>query len=121
MATIGLPLLARSLKNFKNENEDHQIDICGIVFNHSSSYSSGPEARQSITDVTKIAKAERWKVFDTHVTDQTSYAKAARERSAIGHTSYVRYPTIQTFPALFAMNFSQRLDSPGRYEHKRNN
>jgi chromosome partitioning protein len=99
MATIGLPLLARSLKNFKNENEDHQIDICGIVFNHSSSYSSGPEGRQSVSDVTKIANAEKWNIFETHVTYSTSYAKAARERSAIGYTSYVRAPTIQRFRA----------------------
>ncbi len=99
MATIGLPLLARSLKGFKNENEDHAIDICGIVFNHSSSYSSGPEGKQSISDVTKIAKAEKWPVFETHVTYSISYAKAARERTAIGHTSYVRSPTIQRFRA----------------------
>ncbi len=43
MATIGLPLLARSIRDFQLENEDHNIEIAGLVFNHSSSYSNGPE------------------------------------------------------------------------------
>ncbi len=34
LATIGLPLLARSIQEFKYENTDHALDICGIVFNH---------------------------------------------------------------------------------------
>ena len=47
LATIGLPLLARSIREFKYENSDHDLDICGIVFNHSSSYSVGPEGNRS--------------------------------------------------------------------------
>ncbi len=97
MATIGLPLLAKSLQHFKSENEDHSIDICGIVFVHSSSYSTGPEGRQSTTDVTKFASAENWKVFDTHISYSTTYAKAARERTALHHTSYARRSTTATF------------------------
>ena len=33
LATIGLPLLARSIQEFNFENGDHALDICGIVFN----------------------------------------------------------------------------------------
>ncbi len=32
MATIGLPLLARSLQEFQIENDDHEIEIAGLVF-----------------------------------------------------------------------------------------
>ncbi len=35
LATIGLPLLARSMREFTYENADHELEICGIVFNHS--------------------------------------------------------------------------------------
>jgi chromosome partitioning protein len=90
MATIGLPLLARSIRDFKFENEDHDLDICGIVFNHSSSYSEGPEGKKSMKEVRTEAKKNGWNVFDTHVRYSASYAKAAREGTPIGSTSYVR-------------------------------
>jgi chromosome partitioning protein len=60
LATIGLPLLARSIQEFKYENSDHDLDICGIVFNHSSSYSVGPEGTRSIKEVQAEARKNGW-------------------------------------------------------------
>lgn len=97
MATIGLPLLARSINEFTQENDDHQLDICGIVFNHSSSYSDGPEGRKSIKEVTQEAKLRGWHVFDTHVRYSASYPKSAREGTPIGSTSYVQYQVTAEF------------------------
>ncbi len=97
MATIGLPLLARSIEEFKMENEDHQLDISGIVFNHSSSYSEGPEGRQSIKDVRTEAKHRGWHIFDTHVRYSASYPKSAREGTPIGDTSYARWEVTVEF------------------------
>jgi chromosome partitioning protein len=67
MATIGLPLLARSLQDFRAENPEHEIEIAGLVFNHSSSYSAGPEGQQSINDVTRIATDQGWYVCENQV------------------------------------------------------
>ena len=106
MATVGLPLLARSIEEFKMENEDHQIDISGIVFNHSSSYSEGPEGRQSIKDVKTEAKKYNWHVFATHVHYSASYPKSAREAAPIGNTSYVRWEVTEEFT-----NFSSEFFS----------
>jgi chromosome partitioning protein len=89
MATIGLPLLARSLAEFKLENDDHRIDLCGIVFNHSSSYTTGPEGRQAVRDVTEEARKHGWRIFETHVHYSASYPKSAREGTPIQHTSYI--------------------------------
>lgn len=97
LATIGLPLLARSIEEFKLENGDHQLDICGMVFNHSSSYSNGPEGKKSIREVQGEAKKHGWHVFETHVRYSASYAKAAREGTAIGRTSYSRYEVSAEF------------------------
>jgi chromosome partitioning protein len=97
MATIGLPLLARSLDAFKKENDDHKIDICGIVFNHSSSYTSGPETKQSTKEVREFAKDEGWKVFASEVSYSRSYAKSAREGMPVGRTSHVRGTTRSSF------------------------
>lgn len=97
LATIGLPLLARSIQEFKYENTDHELDICGIVFNHSSSYSDGPEGRKSVREVQAEAKKDGWHVFDTHVRYSASYPKAAREGTPIGNTSYVRWEVTTEF------------------------
>ena len=65
MATIGLPLLAfRSLKEFQRKNKEHRIEIAGLAFNHSSSYSAGPEGQQSIEDVTTEATKHGWHIFE---------------------------------------------------------
>ena len=51
MAAVGLPLLARSLQEFRLENAGHVIELAGLVFNHSSQYSAGPEGRQSMREM----------------------------------------------------------------------
>jgi chromosome partitioning protein len=108
MATIGLPLLARSLQEFRDENEDHEISIAGLVFNHSSSYTSGPEGQRSIREVTDFAgkidpdswKEEEWYVCDNQVRYSASYAKSAREGTPIAQTSYVRDEVSEGFRKL---------------------
>jgi chromosome partitioning protein len=100
MATIGLPLLARSLEEFQLENDDHEIEIAGIVFNHSSSYSSGPEGQRSIKEVTDFAKREGWYVCENQMKYSASYAKSAREANPISQTSYARWDVIGGFAKL---------------------
>lgn len=97
MATIGLPLLARSLTDFQMENEDHTIQIAGIAFNHSATYSSGPEGLQSINDVTKEAAKHKWHVFENQIRYSASYAKSAREGASLAQTSYARWDVINGF------------------------
>jgi chromosome partitioning protein len=97
MAAIGLPLLARSLARFKQENDDHKIDIAGVVFVHSASYTSGPEGRASISDVTGVARKEGWKVLDNPIPYSASYPRSAREGKPIGRTSNAWYSTKSAF------------------------
>ncbi len=108
LATIGLPLLARSIRDFKYENSDRALDICGIVFNHSSSYSEGPEGKKSIKEVTAEAKKNGWPIFETHVRYSRSYAKAAREGTPIGSTSYSRWHVAREF-ARFGDEFFEAI------------
>jgi chromosome partitioning protein len=100
MATIGLPLLSRSVQEFRLENDDHEIEIAGLVFNHSSSYSAGPEGQKSIEDVTNEAEKHGWHIFDNQVRYSASYAKSAREQTPLSRTSYARNDVIQGFGRL---------------------
>ena len=100
MATIGLPLLARSIRDFRLENEDHQIEIAGLVFNHSSSYSEGPEGQQSVKEVREQAREHDWHIFAKKLRYSASYPKAAREGRPIGGTSYARSEVAREFSIL---------------------
>lgn len=100
MATIGLPLLARSLQDFRAENPEHEIEIAGLIFNHSSSYSTGPEGQQSIGEVTGFAAQEGWYICESQVAYSASYAKAARERTPLSSTSYARDHVVRGFQRL---------------------
>jgi chromosome partitioning protein len=100
MATIGLPLLARSLSEFQLENEDHEIEIAGLVFNHSSAYSSGPEGQRSIKEVTDFASQHGWYVCENQMKYSASYAKSAREATPLSQTSYARSEVISGFQKL---------------------
>ena len=100
MATIGLPLLARSIQEFQAENEDHDVEIAGLVFNSSSSYSTGPEGRRSVKEVQKEAKKQGWHIFKNRVEYSASYPKSAREGAPLRRTSYARYHVIEGFERL---------------------
>jgi chromosome partitioning protein len=99
LAAIGIPLLARSLKGFKQANQDHTIDIAGIVFVHSSDYSVSPEGRESIAEVSKTAKEEGWRVFTKEIPYSRSVAKSAREGRPIGWTRRARPKVVTAFSA----------------------
>lgn len=111
MATIGLPLLARSMEGFKEDNGDHALDIAGVIFNHSATYSSGPEGQRSIKDVKRIAQQNDWPVFENEIKYSASYAKAAREGSSLAGTSYSRGKVIGQFAA-FMREFFASLGLP---------
>jgi len=89
LAAIGLPLLARSLETFRAENEDHQIVMAGVVFNHGD-YQPGPEAKTSLNEVRSLAKKHGWPMFVNEVPHSKAIPKSAREASAVAHTSYAR-------------------------------
>ena len=99
MATIGLPLLARSLKEFKIENDDHKIDIAGLVFNHDD-YSSGPETTKSIKEVREEARKHGWHIFKNQLKHSKSYPRAARAGAPISGTSNARWHVIDGFQRL---------------------
>jgi len=109
MAAIGLPLLARSLETFKHENDDHELEICGIVFNHSSSYSTGPEGTQSIKEVSTFAKAKGWPVFDTHVHYSASFSTSARAGRPLSRTKRAR-TTVKNNLDSFAAEFFKSIN-----------
>ena len=86
MATIDLPLLTRSIQEFQIENDDHEIEIAGLVFNHATYQSDGCEARKSIAEVRNAAREYSWHVFESQIRYSASYPRAAREGIPLAYT-----------------------------------
>ena len=97
MATIGLPLLARSIQEFQIENDDHEIEIAGLVFNHTTYQSDGREARKSIAEVQNAAREYGWHVFENQIRYSASYPRAAREGTPLADTGDARGFVIKEF------------------------
>jgi len=106
LSSIGLPLLVNSMEEFKKRYEDHNLELAGIVFNHTSGYV--PEEIKSKDEVKAIAQQHGWHVFQNEVSYSRSYPKGAREGQPIFRTSYARYDQAARFSA-FANEFAQRI------------
>ena len=100
MATIGLPLLARSIREFRLENEDHELDIAGLVLNDQSEYADNAEKKRAIREVRDVANEHDWQIFDYRIPYSRSYAKAARDGLPLSQTSSARWDRISGFRSL---------------------
>lgn len=106
LSSIGLPLLVNSMRDFKSDYDDHDLQLAGIVFNATTGYS--PEEYLSKEKVREIAEANGWYVFKAEVPYSRSFPKGAREGRPIFWTSYSRWTQIERFN-LFAQEFAQRI------------
>lgn len=88
-SAIGLPLLGRSLNDFKSRYEDHEIGLAGILFN--SVVEGKSEHSHSKALVLATAKKYGWYVFKHQVSYSDSYPKGARVGKPIFSTAYARW------------------------------
>lgn len=90
LATIGLPLLARSLNEFKIMHQNQSLEMAGIVFNDMRRSNTPPEQKKSVADVKQLAAANEWPVFDAAAYHSDSYPAGSRQGSPIFLTDYAR-------------------------------
>lgn len=97
LATIGLPLLARSLQEFKIMHEHQDLEMAGIIFNGLRRTNTPPEQKKSRKDVTQLAKSFGWNVFEQAAHHSDSYPAGSRQGSPIFRTDYARDYVIGEF------------------------
>lgn len=107
LSTIGLPLLVTSMEDFKMEYENAKLQLAGVVFNAASDYL--PEEALAKEEVRRIAKKNKWHVFEHEVEYSRSYPKGAREGQPIFRTSYSRRSKVRNFN-LFAHELARRVN-----------
>lgn len=90
LATIGLPLLARSLEEFKLMHQDQTLEMAGIIFNDTRRSRTPPEQKKSSSDVKKLAATFGWPVFKEVAYHSDSYPTGSRQGLPIFLTDYAR-------------------------------
>ena len=108
LASIGFPLLNRSIKAFQIRHEDAVIEVCGLVFNDFSRGNEKREHRLARQDVKQKAAQYGWYVFENDIPHSDSYFRAARDGMAIGATKGAHNKVIYEFAA-FAEEFFPRI------------
>lgn len=93
LATVGLPLLVRSLSDFQRLYRQ-PVDVMGIVFNMSM---DNGEHQRSRAYVRKEAANNGWNVFNSEVSYSDSYPKGSRLGRPIFLTDYARAYRISNF------------------------
>ena len=88
LATIGLPLLARSLDEFRRRHQNHRLTMGGIIFNGLRRTNAPPEQVVSQEDVERVAEKQGWPVFENVVHHSDSYATGSRAGEPIFRTQY---------------------------------
>jgi chromosome partitioning protein len=97
LATIGLPLLARSLEEFKLLHQNQELDMGGIIFNGLRRTNTPPEQLKSVHDVTKLAASNGWPVLSNVAHHSDSYPTGSRDGTPIFRTSYARNYVVGEF------------------------
>lgn len=80
LATIGFPLLSRSLEDFAKGNPGHDISVVGVVINDTSDYQaySTPEKDAALGEIFEEAGTNGWYVFENRLTYSRGFPKAMR-------------------------------------------
>jgi chromosome partitioning protein len=106
LSTIGLPLLARSVEEFKMSWGNHALDIAGVVVNGGSVRSV--EGRAAMADLKALCATEGWHLFEERVPHSDSFPNGARSSSPIFQTAYARGNVIGAFEGV-AEEFANRI------------
>jgi chromosome partitioning protein len=97
LATIGLPLLARSIEEFRLLHQNQDLEMGGIIFNGLRRSNTPPEQLKSVRDVTKLAAKNGWHVLKNVAHHSDSYPAGSRDGKPIFRTSYARSYVVGEF------------------------
>jgi chromosome partitioning protein len=106
LSTIGLPLLVRSLTDFKRLHRK-SIEVLGIVFNASADKLEHDRSRGFVR---KVAADNGWDVFDNEIAYSDSYPKGSRFGKPIFLTDYARAHKVSNFICV-ADEFMRKLEA----------
>ena len=89
-ATVGFPLLAKSLESFRAANPSHSIEVIGVAINngfYDGGNDGGPEKRRAMPEILEEAKKNGWHIFRNQIPHSRGFPKLMRgDRSHRGNS-----------------------------------
>lgn len=89
-ATVGFPLLAKSLDSFRTENPSHVIEVVGVVINngfYDGGNDGGPEKRRAMPEIHAEANTNGWHIFENQIPHSRGFPKLMRGDRSHGGNS----------------------------------
>lgn len=80
-ATIGFPLLAESLANFRRRNKSHAIEVAGVIINNAfydGGNDGGPEKQRAMEAIRRECATHGWHIFKNQMYHSRGYPKLMR-------------------------------------------
>lgn len=108
LASIGFPLLHRTIKAFQARHEDHTLEVSGLVVNDYVRGNSKRENQLAFDDVRAKAKEYNWHIFKNDIPHSDSYYRSARDGMPIEVTKGAHDRVKDEFAA-FADEFFARI------------
>jgi chromosome partitioning protein len=97
LAAIGIPLLIRSLEDFKIQFDNHTLRIAGIIFNDADPQRKKKEHNAGRKDVLALAADQGWYAFKNEIRHSDSFPVGSRKGMPIFATDYARSWVIDEF------------------------
>ena len=95
LSSIGFPLLAQSVRSFKQQYPNHPLDVIGVFL--ANVRSDRPEYARTKEATTAFANSQSWKFLQHEIRFSDSYPRGSREGSPIADTDYARRDVRQEF------------------------
>ncbi len=104
LSTIGFPLLARSIANFRAQYTTHTLNVIGMVLENTNTtlpeYATTKLETQAFADDVVTYKNEKWPLLAPEIRFSRSYQRGSRSGTPIFDTRYAHWDVAHEFRQL---------------------
>ena len=105
LSSIGFPLLAQSVRSFKQQYPDHPLDVIGVFM--ANVRADRPEYGRTKEATSRFANSQGWSYLTQEIRFSDSYPRGSREGSPIKQTDHARQYVKKEFANLAKEVFKQ--------------
>ena len=105
LSSIGFPLLAQSVRSFRQQYPTRTLDIVGVFLENVRT--DRPEYRRTKEATQRFAESQGWNFLENEIRFSDSYPRGSREGTPITRTDHARYYVIDEFRELAEEVFSE--------------
>ena len=105
LSSIGFPLLAQSVRSFRQQYPTRTLDIVGVFLENVRA--DRPEYGRTKDATQRFAESQGWRFLANEIRFSDSYPRGSREGTPITRTNYARHYVVREFQELAGEVFSE--------------